>query len=706
MVVFRPPFTRLIVLAVLCFTTCAAADELEVLRNFPEIYSLQTGAAGETREQRVTQAHALLAARLHMTPEAVAQALTPLVEKLRQSTAAAKVDRARASFAHGSYAEAQTLALEAGDAAHRAKPRQPEAIIAALQLAAFAAMETARFEEAVKFLSVALGEAPADRDLKTWTRLQTATARAYGLMKMSKDEEQVVRLIYTEHERLSGARNADTIKHHSEYAGLLYQNGRDADAERETRAVLKASESLHGAGHEQTQVLRKNLARVLEVQGRHAEAEALRRKVVAAQMETLGGGAAATLRSRDQLVRNLLEQKKFGAAETEARLLVDHSSQANGPDSATTLGGRVSRALAVFHQGRHEEALKILGALEADCVRVLGGDHADTLRVMHAEGACLNALQNHAGAETVLARTFEARKRTQPVDALDTLDTQHQLGIARMRQKKLKEALVDIRIAANSFQRLLKPGDPRLAAVNETANELGAMPGVRKLLIDEQRVAVEEMARKAGEDHLDVLNMRASLAGFIAGLGAGDEAAAEYEKVLAGCLRKLGSKHLGTVDVMQRLAMTQQSLGRFDEAERHYRTALELRAGLVKAGDLSVEELRYRLGLCLGQAGRLREAQPFIEESYMAVKDRKDVNSAFLAEMKNTLDQIRVLRTPQPMSINAPGTLQQPVSLSTADKTAPAPVISAPGAATTVPTANAETLVPAGTIQKPVEFKP
>jgi len=704
MVVFCPLFTRLIVLAVLGFTTWAAADDLEVLRTYPEIYSLQTGAAGQTREQRVTQAHALLATRLSMTPEAVAQALKPLVEKLRQDKAAAKVDRARASFAHGTYAEAQTLALEAGDAAHRAQPRQPEQIIAALQLAAFSALEISRFEDAVKYLSVALGEAPADRDLKTWTRLQSATARAYGLMKMYKDEEQTVRLIYTEHERLLGARNAETIKHHSEFAGLLYQNGRDTDAERETRAVLRTSESLLGPVHEQTQVLRKNLARVLEVQGRHAEAETLRRKVVAGQMETLGGGAAATLRSREQLVKNLFEQKKFGDAETEAMTLVDHSTRATGPDTLTTLSGRVSVVLAVFHQGKHEQALKSLGVLEADCIRVLGAEHADTLRVQHAKGACLNSLKKYAEAEAALARAFEGRKRTLPVDDFDTLDTQHQLGIARLRGGKLKEALADIRIVANSYQRLLKPGDPRLDDINKLANEFTALPEAKLILMLEQSEPVEELARKLGEDHLEVLNARANLAAYLNGIGAVAAAADQYETALAGCLRALGRKHLGTVDVMQRLAMTQQSLGKFDEAAKNYRAALELRPKLVKAGDLSVEELRYRLGLCLGMAGKLREAQPFVEESFNAVKDRKDVNSGFLAEMKNTLDQIRVLRTPQPMNINVPGTLQQPVSLSTADKTAP--VISTPGAATTVPAANAETLVPAGTIQKPVEYKP
>jgi tetratricopeptide (TPR) repeat protein len=707
MLVSARPFhgTLVLLLSCLMVLTGSAADS-DCLREFPAVYSMQTGTAGETREQRVSRTQAVLASMLGMTPEAVGKALAPLVETLRQKgSTAAKIDRARACFIHSTYEEARTLALEAGDEAHRAAPRRPADIVSALQLAAFAAMELSRFEEAVKYLSVALGETSADRDLKAWTQLQGATARSYGLMKMFKDEEQTVRLIFTEHERLLGERDPETIKRHSEYAGLLYQNGRDADAERETRAVLKISEIVNGPGHEQTQVLRKNLARVLEVSGRPAEAETLRRKVITVQMETLGGGAAATLRSREQLVKNLLEQNKFGDAEAEARILAEHSEKVNGPDAITTLGGRISVALAVAHQSRHEQALQMLGPLQADCVRVLGPDHPDSLRVAHAQGTCLNALAKYADAETVLTRVLEARKRVLPVDDLDTLDTQHQLGLALLRQNKLKPALSEIRIVANSYQRLLKPGDIKLAAINQAANEFTAIEEGRQILIEERRAVVEDKARQLGEDHLDALDLRASLAGFISSLGETQASLDEYQKVLSGCLRTLGKKHVGTVDVMQKVAMAQQSLGQFAVAEKSYREVLVLRSALVKAGDVSLEETRYRLGLCIGQAGRLKEAQEIIEASYLAVKDRKDVNMTFVEEMRRVLDQIRQMRVPVPLELNAPGTLQQPVSISKAGTAAP-PLIGAPGATSGAPSADPSSLVPAGTIQKPVQYKP
>ncbi|WP_170266807.1 tetratricopeptide repeat protein [Brevifollis gellanilyticus] len=688
-------------------TLSGMAEDMDCLREFPALYSLQTGETGENRDQRAARTQALIGIHLHMTPEDVGKALSAVLKNVRQkSDGVAKVDHARARFVEGVYEQALTLALEAGDQAHRAASRRPESIIEALQLAAFAALELSRFEDAVKYLSVALGETSADRDLKLWTQLQSATARAYGGMKMDKDQEQTMRLIYTEHERIRGERDPETIKHHSAYAGLLYQNGRDADAERETRDVLKVTEIVHGPMHEQTQILRKNLARVLEVNGRAAEGEALRRKVVVVQMETLGEGAAGTLRSREQLVKNLFEQKKFGEAESEALILVKSSSKVNGPDSAITLAARISAALAAFEQGHHEQALGELEALQTDCVRVFGEEHVDSLRVRHAMGTCLNALKRYEHAEAILADVFEIRKRILPAEDLNTLETQHQWSIALLRQNKLKSALVEIRIVANSYKRLLKEGDPRLAAIDNSASEFMQLEAGRKILIEEQAAPVEAKARQLGENHVDVLNMRAALAGYLSGIGEAKASHAEYEKVLAGCLQTLGKKHLGTVDVMQKVAAGQQALGLYAEAEKNYRQVLALRSALVKPGDVSLQETRYQLGVCLGQGGKLKESQELVESSYMAVKDRKDVNPAYVAQMKGTLDQLRQLRVPVPLELNVPGTLQQPVSMSGADKAAP-PLIGAPGAAGAgVPSADPASLIPSGTIQKPVEYKP
>ncbi|MES2594103.1 MAG: tetratricopeptide repeat protein [Verrucomicrobiota bacterium] len=698
----------LLTLFLLCLMTLTgAAEDMDCVREFPAAYSLLTGAEGEKRDQRLLQTHAIIAAKLHLTPEAVGKVLQSLVESLRKKTSGlAKLDRARASFIHGSYDEARNLALETGDEAHRAAPRRPQDIIASLQLAAFAAMELSRFEEAVKYLGVALGETDADRDLKTWTQLQAATARCYGLMKMHKDEEQTVRFIYTEHERIRGERDPETIKYHSQFAGLLYQNGRDADAERETRAVLKITEMVLGPKHEQTLVLRKNLARVLEAGGRAAEAESLRRMVIAVQMETLGGGAAGTLRSREQLVKNLLEQKKFGEAEAEALILTEHSGKANGPDSTTTLGGRLSVALAILSQERHEQALAQLESLQTDCVRVFGEEHPQTLRVRHGLGTCLNALKQHDQAEAVLADVFKIRKSVLPADDLDTLDTQYQLAIALLRQKKIKPARAEISLLTNSYKRLLVEGDPRQAAVDQLSKEFLAIEEGRDLIIGEFTEIVEAKVRTLGEVHPDALTLREGLAIHMAVAGDLKGALALHQKVLALCMRSLGRKDVYTASVMQRVAMTQQSLARYTEALKTYREVFALRKELLKKGDTTLEETRYRIGHCLGHLGMLEEAEKFVATAYLAVKDLPDSNAAYVAEMKTVLDKIRQALSPFSTEVIPPGTLNHSLSLSKADKN-PLPIMGAAnGGGSSAPAVDPASLIPSGTIQKPVEFKP
>jgi hypothetical protein len=147
-------FLLLLLLASHSAVAAAQASVEDCLAAFPAVFTLQTEFS-LMRVQRLSRAHELLAVKHQDTLESVATKLSAQVQSLRQNDKAQKLERARAEFAHGAYAEAQVLALEAGDEAHRSAARRPEQVISALELAAFAALEQRHFEEAVKFLSVA-----------------------------------------------------------------------------------------------------------------------------------------------------------------------------------------------------------------------------------------------------------------------------------------------------------------------------------------------------------------------------------------------------------------------------------------------------------------------------------------------------------------------------------------------------------------------
>ncbi len=124
------------------------------LRDFPEIYTLQT--EGLKADERLTRARSLLAAKFNVAAEVVAKALAKEAELKLQEPTSAKLNRARALFTQRSFAEAETLAIAAGDESHRSTPRRVEEMIAALRLAAYSAMEQQLWEPAIKYLSVAI----------------------------------------------------------------------------------------------------------------------------------------------------------------------------------------------------------------------------------------------------------------------------------------------------------------------------------------------------------------------------------------------------------------------------------------------------------------------------------------------------------------------------------------------------------------------
>ncbi len=691
-----------------------SADDvgMDCLSLYPVIYTLETGeSASETRPQRAMHTEQLLASRLKRVPEQVGKLLIPLAESISRNSKAARIDQARASFVLGVFETSQIQALEAGDEAHRANPRSPGGIIAALQLAALAAIEQSRHEEAVKFVTVALGETSADKDLATWTQLQKITTRAYRGLDMKKDEERIQRHILTEHQRILGENHVETIRQHSELAGLLYQQGNDLESERETRAVLKATLRLHGPDSSQAAIVRKNLARVLEAQGRHGEAVPLRKEVLAAAIKASGKQSAAALAAHEALVKSLAAQKNHAECEAEARILMESAQAGAGPDTALVMNARVYLAVSVFEQGRHEEALQMLNRLQEDCSRLFGPEHAQTLLVTHTRGSCLNALEKHEEAAALLAKTLEARKRVLPADDLATLETRLQLGQALLKLGRLKEALAEIRITANAYQRLLPADDPRMLPIAGLSNQFASLEEGRQILIDEHRANYRTAASTFGAEDLQTLNVQAGLAAYLVGMGRSAEALAEYEKALAICRRKLGTDNPGTLDLMQRAALIHLNEGRFEPCEAMLREVLVHRQKNHKPGDLGVDETRYHLGVCLAQMGRLAQADEMVRQSLEAVKSQPQANPAFVAQMEQMQARIQQAMAPKPPAADAslsaggtaPGTLQNPLQLKPAGAPTQLPAAVQPSR---IPDMDPASLVPGGTIQKPLEYKP
>ncbi len=604
----------------------------DCLRDFPAVYTLQTN--GFKADERLTRARSILAAKFNVAAEVVVKELTKEVESKLQDPKASKLNRARALFIQRSFADAEKLAIAAGDESNRSTPRRVEDLIASLRLAAYSAMEQQLWEAAIKYLSVAVTEVDSPKDLASWAALQVGIAHAQKSLGMLDEYERTLWFIFHEYEQRVGANTVETLHHQNELAACLYDRGKDAEAEKQIRLILQATLKVRGNDHADTQVIRKNLARLLEVQQKFAEAERLRRDVYDAQNRQLGGEALTTLKSLEQLIQNLMSQKKFGIAEVEANTLVQKAKQSLGNDAPIALNGRAWEVLAIVAQEKFEPALSMAQSLAADAGRVLGSEHAVTLKAQFCEGACLNQLKRYPEALPILTSVLKGRKQSLSANDDDLLATHHQLSLAYLGLEKRQDALDHLRIALTSYEKKYGPTDPRTQAANQTANILVNSEEGKRILVDERREALAKTTAKLGINHMQTLAEQYVMATFIAGLGLAKEALKEHLLVLEGRRKNLGSADLQTLESLRAVALLEMDLQQFADSELHLRELLSKRQKLLKSTDPAIQETRYHLGLCLGRAGKLGESITLVESSYLAVKDQEGVNQPFVAEMK------------------------------------------------------------------------
>ncbi len=328
-----------------------------VLHDFPRALILSGPAEDSAaKNNRLTQVFTILSQRLNLPPDFIGQEVARRARALAENKKASPLDRAQAHFLLHQFTQARDFALDAGDRAHRAKPRLPAEVIQALELAAFAAMELNLLEDAEKYLSVAAGETAPERDLALWTQVQSSRAQTQYRKKAPQEREAILRDILKEQERAHGTDHVDTLRQRNELANALYEHQQDAAAEVEFRALLAATERVSGSDHAHTQSVRKNLARVLETLQRYPEAEALRMSVVQAQERTLGNDDLTTWSSRLALIRNLEKQGKNAEQTVQYRELYAARRKKLGdanPDTREALSGI---AVTLMNQGQNDEA--------------------------------------------------------------------------------------------------------------------------------------------------------------------------------------------------------------------------------------------------------------------------------------------------------------------------------------------------------------
>lgn len=667
------------------------------LQDFPAALSILSGSGDE--KQRRTRAVEDLVKRLGLPAEGFTKKAEAEARTLSQSTKAEKLDQARALFFLGKYEEAEAVALEAGDAAHRSKPRKPSVISQSLHLAALAALEKAQNDEALKYIKVAKGETNSQDDLPTWSLVHQALAFIHGRSGRPAEQILTLRQIHEEYVKLAGADHALSLYFHNELAAALFEDRQDAEAEKTLREILPITIKTSGPDDAKTQSVRKNLAKLLEGMDRLSEAETLRREVIESQKRALGADDAATLRSREQLALNLLEQRKFAECETETLGLLEHSQRVLGADHLITLTSRSRLARCEREKGEVTAAESALRVLYEQERKVLGADHLETLSTGHDLGFCLNALHQYEEALTTLKPVLEARIKLLKAEHLDVLDTQGQLGIAYQNTGKLEEAESAYRAALVGYGRIYGQQHPKTLRASQRVNDLLNTAEAKALIISNTKKKIAQTEKEFGAQDSRTLNAKLGLAGALLNQQKDAEAEAVYREVHTTLTRVLDEETNDSLKILREIANCQFNQGKRPEAEKTYLQVLRKQRQVLKANDSEIVQTLYQVGLCLAQQGKMDDARPLLEECLAGTKGAQNVNPNFVTGVQNILDQvIQIQRQPKKAATESPTTPE-------AEKPTGADAGQAPPANAPAPPA-APDAAGAGTINKPLPFKP
>lgn len=590
------------------FTSISQAERGKIrtfLRDFPTRFTLAGPSRdAESRRRRFTVAATGLALQLKLIiqePDDLANAL----KNLRSDPNLAALDKARVCFFQSDYPAALEMALQAGDAAHRATPRRPLEIIESLKLAACAALESGLSADAMRFLHIAEGETSAELDLLTWTGVQVMRGHTLRVTGGLLERVDLLRRIYLLQRNALGEKHPDVLKHWNELAGALYDNGNDEASEAELSALLPVIEEVKGADHLDACTVRKNLARLRDALEMYDQAETLRREIVASYTRTLGEEHSETLRARYQLTLTLMHLRKFKECEQEMLLVLDFCHQHLGPEHELTVECRQSLSLFLYEQGRHPEAASQMQIVVRQREKNDGPEHSATLYAKNDLGAMLNACSRHAEAEPILRRVYEARRRIFPSDDLDTLGVRNNLGMAISGQQgRKKEAETHFRAVFEARARLLGKDHPKTIAAHN--NLLGQMD--LKNPREQMAETAEKITAQLGPHHPDSIKLRMNYYLTLLETGAYEEATPLLEKLTSDSVKVFGEDHPETQLCRTNHAEALMRTLHFSEAEALLRQAHSHLEQQLDPGHRDLERVRMKLATCLGYQNKNTEA--------------------------------------------------------------------------------------------------
>jgi len=259
------------------------------------------------------------------------------------------------------------------------------------------------------------------------------------------EAEPLYQRALTASERILGPEHPDTLTILGNLAMVYKDQGRYGEAEPLFQRVLVANERVLEAEHPNTLASLDDLASLYAFQNRHGEAEALFQRVLENRERVLGAEHPDTLISLDNLALLYQNQWRYDEAESLFQRALAMSEQVLGSENPHTLTALSNLGMMYEAQGRYGEAEPLLQRALAVSRQMLGENHPDTLISLNNSGLLYSHQGHYGEAELFFQRTLVTRARVLGGEHPDTLTTQLNLIVTYVNNRKIHQALEELR---------------------------------------------------------------------------------------------------------------------------------------------------------------------------------------------------------------------------------------------------------------------
>ncbi|CAN0251388.1 unnamed protein product [Scytosiphon promiscuus] len=265
----------------------------------------------------------------------------------------------------------------------------------------------------------------------------------------------------------------------------------------------------------------------------------------------------------------------------------------------------------------------------------LGPEAVEVVNTLHELGFCVTESGRLEEAEELLRRCLGVREAKLGPEDMEVANTLYQLGFCVQNAGRLEEAEEFLRRCLGIREAKLGPADVEVAntlyQLGLWVRESGRLEEAEELL----RRCLGIREAELGLEDVEVAKTLYQLGLWVQESGRLEEA----EELLRRCLgieeAKLGPEDVEVAKTLYQLGLWVQESGRLEEAEELLRRCLGIREAKLGPEDVEVANTLYQLGVWVRESGRLEEAEELlrrclgIEEAKLGPEDMEVANTLY-----------------------------------------------------------------------------